>query len=165
MEEYKILLLGSDRVGKTALFQAITGELIDVTHRPTLVMNIGFKILNLNGKQIGLRIWDLGGQTFLRDAWREYFSKTDGCILIYDITRKYTFDEIFDWKQDLSNNLNRNIPYILVGNKSDLDFERQITYLEGKELQGNLNLNAFFETSALLNINVREVFSELAAFL
>ena len=45
MKEFKILLLGSDGVGKTTCFQSITGELIDIAYKPTLVVNIGYKII------------------------------------------------------------------------------------------------------------------------
>ncbi len=165
MKEYKILLLGSDAVGKTTCFRAITGELVDVSYRPTLVVNVGYKIIDVKKNKIGLRIWDLGGQILLRESWNKYYTQTDGCILIYDVTRSYTYEDIMNWEEDIRKSLKKKIPFILVGNKADLDGERQVSYEEGKELQKKIRAKAFFETSALLNRNIREVFEELGSLL
>lgn len=165
MNEFKILLLGSDRVGKTTCFKSFIGELIDISYLPTLTVNIGYKILDINNSQIGLRIWDLGGQVFLRDSLSNYYPGTDGCILIYDVTRRYTFNDIINWKEELSKFLDKNIPFILVGNKSDLESERQVKYQEGESLQNQLDIDAFFEISALYNINNKDIFEKIAFIL
>jgi len=165
MKEFKILLLGSDAVGKTTCFQSITGALIDVSYRPTLVVNVGYKIINVNGKDLGLRIWDLGGQTFLRASWRSYYDKTDGSIVMYDITRRYTFDDILNWMEEIKKNIKKSIPVILIGNKTDLEKDRMVSPEEGQELQKEIGAVGFFETSALLNRNIKEVFEYLVKFL
>ncbi|MHA1301704.1 MAG: Rab family GTPase [Candidatus Helarchaeota archaeon] len=165
MKEFKILLLGADAVGKTTCFQSITGELVDVSYRPTLVVNVGYKIINVDKKSVGLRIWDLGGQVFLRESWSCYYEKTDGSILMYDISRRYTFEDILNWMQEIKKYVKRKIPIILVGNKSDLENERMVSLKEGEELQKEIGAVGFFETSALLNKNIKEVFEHLAKFL
>ncbi len=163
--EKKVLLLGSNAVGKTTTFKSITGELVDVSYRPSLCVNIGYKIFEKDGKQFGLRIWDLGGQLLHRQVWKNYYKETSGCILMYDITRKTTFKDILDWKKDMSRYIKRKVPLILVGNKCDLESKREVQYEEGLSLQKKLKANAFYETSALRNINVQEVFLKLISLL
>ncbi|MHA1651388.1 MAG: Rab family GTPase, partial [Candidatus Helarchaeota archaeon] len=86
-------------------------------------------------------------------------------ILMYDITRKTTFKDILDWKKDMSRHIKRKVPMILVGNKCDLESKREVQYEEGLSLQKKLKANAFYETSALRNINVQEVFLKLISLL
>lgn len=161
MIEKKILLLGSSAVGKTTTFKSILGELLDVNYRPSLSINVGYKLFNLNGKQVGVRIWDLGGQLLHREVWKNYYANTEGAILMYDITRKVTFTEIKNWKREMSKYLQKKIPIILVGNKCDLEAQRQVSLDEGKLLKNKLRAIGFFETSALYNTNIREVFELL----
>ena len=163
--EKKVLLLGSNAVGKTTTFKSITGELLDVSYRPSLSVNVGYKLFEVNGKQLGLRIWDLGGQLLHRQVWRNYYANTNGCLLIYDITRKNTYTEIQNWKEEMSQHLKSNIPLILVGNKCDLQTKRAVSREEGILLKKRLKANAFYETSALKKINIIEVFEELISFL
>jgi len=159
--EKKILLLGSNAVGKTTTFKSIIGELLDVSYRPTLSVNIGYKLYDYNGKQVGLRIWDLGGQLLHRAVWKNYYNNTAGCLLLYDITRKKSYNDIIGWRRDMRQFIRGTIPFVLVGNKCDLESNREVKYDEGKILQKKLRAVAFFETSALLNINIKEVIEKL----
>lgn len=161
--EKKILLLGSSAVGKTTTFKSILGELLDVSYRPSLSVNVGYKIFEMHGKQVGLRIWDLGGQLLHRQVWKNYYANTEGCLLMYDITRKSTFTEIRNWKREMSMNLKKKISMILVGNKCDLESQRQVSFEDGNALKKKVRAIAFFETSALYKINLNEVVELLLA--
>lgn len=159
--EKKILLLGSSAVGKTTTFKSILGELLDVSYRPSLSINVGYKLFDLKGKQVGVRIWDLGGQLLHREVWKNYYANTEGAVLMYDITRKVTFAEIQNWKREMSKYLQKRIPVILVGNKCDLEAQRQVSFNQGTLLKKKVRAIAFFETSALYKINLKEVFELL----
>lgn len=161
--ERKILILGSNAVGKTTTFKSITGEMIDVSYRPSLSVNIGYKYFELNGKEMGLRIWDLGGQLLHRSVWKNYYKNTDGVILMYDITRKRTFNEIQIWKKDMRQFMKSKVLAILVGNKCDLESERVISIEDGELLRKKMKAFAFFETSALRNVNIHEVFNVIVS--
>jgi Ras-related protein Rab-11A len=163
--EKKVLLLGSNAVGKTTTFKVITGELVDVSYRPSLSVNVGYKTFEVNGKQVGLRIWDLGGQLLHREVWKNYYNNTNGCLLIYDITRKNTFDEIINWRKEMHRHIKKKFPLILVGNKCDLKDHRKVKFEEGTHLRKRLRASAFFETSALLGINIQKVFEKLISLL
>jgi len=147
------------------IFNSVLGQWLNVIYRPTMVINIGFKVYKCNGINVGLRIWDLGGQSFHRQIWRNYYKNTDGCLLIYDITRRYTFNDVVSWKNELNKFLRKPIPLILVGNKIDLKNERKISISEGIMLQNNIEAVAFYETSTLLNINIEKIFETLLVFL
>ncbi|MHA1428038.1 MAG: Rab family GTPase [Candidatus Helarchaeota archaeon] len=159
--EKKILLLGSNAVGKTTTFKSITGELLDVSYRPSLSVNVGYKLFEVNGKQVGLRIWDLGGQLLHRQVWRNYYINTNGCFLIYDITRRRTFNDIISWKKEMSQFLKKKIPMILIGNKTDLESKREVNYNDGVSLAKKLKVNGFYETSALNKKDIQEVFEQM----
>jgi small GTP-binding protein len=159
--EKKILLLGSSAVGKTTTFKSLLGELLDVGYIPSLSINVGYKLFEMHGKQVGLRIWDLGGQLLHRQVWKNYYANTEGCLLIYDITRKSTFTEIQNWKREMSMSLKKKIPIILIGNKCDLESQRQVSFEEGNALKKKVRAIAFFETSALHKINLNEVVEKL----
>ncbi len=161
MKEFKILLLGAGAVGKTTFFHNITGELLELSYNPTFGVNIGSKIIELKDNKIKINFWDLGGQTFLRDSWSNYYSETDCAIFFYDITRKETFIEILNWKEELNEIISKPISLILIGNKSDLESERQVTQEEGEKIQNELDAIAFYEISALHDINMKIVLEKI----
>ena len=107
----------------------------------------------INGREIKVKIWDTAGQEQFKSLTRNFFHKSDGIIMMYDITSKKSFDQIKTWMQCIKDNAPENVKVILVGNKCDLFHNRVISEIEGQALADELKLN-FFETSSLSNINI-----------
>lgn len=107
-----------------------------------------------------LQIWDTAGQERYRTITTAYYRGAMGFILMYDVTNEESFNSVQDWVTQIKTYSWDNAQVILVGNKSDMEAERVVTYERGKQLADQLGLE-FFETSAKENINVKNVFERL----
>jgi Ras-related protein Rab-2A len=105
-------------------------------------------------------IWDLAGQTQFRRVRRTYLKNAEVGLLVFDVTRRETFENIKDWYQDIKDSA-PSIALILVGNKIDLEEERVVSREEGEELAEELGIT-YMETSAKTGENVDEAFRVLA---
>ena len=96
-------------------------------------------------------------QRFIYRLIPNYYRRTIGILLIYDRTNRQTFDDISLWINDIEDQANKNVVILLVGNKYDLENEREATFQERKDFADN-NKIKFIETSAKKNQNVEEAF-------
>uniref|UniRef100_A0A9L0KHP0 Ras-related protein Rab-17 n=1 Tax=Equus asinus TaxID=9793 RepID=A0A9L0KHP0_EQUAS len=120
------------------------------------------KVVDLGAASLKLEIWDTAGQEKYHSVCHLYFRGANAVLLVYDITRKDSFDMAQQWLKDLEKEFHPGeIVVMLVGNKTDLGEEREVTIEEGKEFAESKRL-LFMETSARLNHQVTEVFSAVA---
>ena len=111
-----------------------------------------------------LNINDTAGQERFRAINLSYYKKADCCILVYDITKRFEFNEIKDYFIVKVKKLcKKNVKVILVGNKTDLEYKREISYEEGINL-AYLNNYLFIETSCLRNENISETFEKIIGY-
>uniref|UniRef100_A0A183CHJ8 small monomeric GTPase n=1 Tax=Globodera pallida TaxID=36090 RepID=A0A183CHJ8_GLOPA len=160
MREYKIVVLGSGGVGKSALtVQFVQGIFVE-KYDPTIEDSYR-KQLEVDGQQCMLEILDTAGTeqfTAMRDL---YMKNGQGFVLVYSITAQSTFNDLMDLRdQILRVKDTDDVPMILVGNKYDLEDERVVGKEQGMNLARQFN-SAFLETSAKQKINVHEVFYDL----
>lgn len=160
--EFKIILLGSVAVGKTAILSKyITNEFNDA-HTATIQANFKSKIVNVNNATYAkLNIWDTCGNEKFRAITRQYYKDVNGIILVYDITNKNSFDSIDSWVEDIKNCAPENIVVILVGNKSDLADKRQVSFQEGKQKADKYGY-LFNEVSAKDGNNILLIFGNIS---
>lgn len=157
---FKLVVLGSAAVGKTTLVNQFLKKEEIIDYRPTLGISISTQRYFVQGFKddiIKFLIYDLAGQEFFKRVRHEYYRGAKCAFVVYDVTRRETFEEALDfWFKDAQKELG-NIPFVLIGNKIDLESEREISTDEGhKEAE---KLKCFFiETSALKNINVQDTF-------
>eukprot|EP01083_Nonionella_stella_P272006 922148_1 len=97
----KLLLVGDTGVGKTCLLMSFTSEEYDPDTRSTIGVDLKVKIVHVRGKKIKLTIWDTAGQERFRTLTSAYYRGAQGVILVYDITRKETFDNILEWLKEV----------------------------------------------------------------
>mmetsp|Transcript_34465 Transcript_34465/g.109710 ORF Transcript_34465/g.109710 Transcript_34465/m.109710 type:complete len:162 (-) Transcript_34465:542-1027(-) len=114
-------------------------------------------MITLDGKQIKLQIWDTAGQESFRSITRSYYRGAAGALLVYDITRRETFNHLTSWLDDARTHSNSNMTIMLIGNKSDLEPRRAVTYEEGSAFAQEHGL-IFLETSAKTAANVEDAF-------
>ncbi|TSW08316.1 Ras-related protein Rab-43 [Bagarius yarrelli] len=110
-----------------------------------------------------LQIWDTAGQERFRTITQSYYRSTNGAIITYDITRKATFLAVPKWLDDVKKYGGSNIATLLIGNKSDLTDERDVTYEEAQTMAHQLDVISAIETSAKDSSNVDEAFNKMAA--
>jgi len=104
---------------------------------------------------------DTAGQERFRSITSSFFKGAHAIIIVYDITKRETFDNVAGWISEISNSAPSNVKKIIVGNKSDLDKERQVPIKSGEALAKHYNFK-FFETSAKLATNIVELFQAVA---
>ena len=157
---FKLILIGDAAVGKTNILSKYLRNEFDPNSKSTVGVEFGTKNVTLENNKIKLQIWDTAGQERYRSVTSAYYKGAKGAILVYDITRKATFENIDKWIPDLKTNGDKDIIIMLIGNKNDLENERQVSLDEGKQKAENYKV-AFLETSALNGTNIQRAFQEL----
>ena len=155
---FKIQLLGESGVGKSSLIQ----RFIEGNFQENLFLFTDFRIkfLNIENKIIKSQFWEYSSGERFRIIPPSYYRTTHGFIVIYDISNKYSFNQIRKWLEQIELYSPPEARKILIGNKNDKNSEREISEEEGKNLANEFNMN-FFETSAKTGYNVNEAFEFL----
>ena len=160
----KYIIIGDSNVGKSNLLLRFVYSTFNEEYKLTIGVEFGEKTIEVKNKKYKIQIWDTAGQEQFRSITRTYYKNSVCALVVYDITRRETFDNVSNWVEDCKMNSPKNIYIILVGNKCDLENERQISTEEGEEFSNRFGLK-FYETSALKAINVNEIFYESAEFI
>jgi Ras-related protein Rab-2A len=155
---FRYIIVGDMAVGKSCLLLQFTDHKFRHQHELTIGVEFGGKNIEVKNKTIKIQIWDTAGQEAFQAITRTYYKGAIGALLVYDITRKETFDHIRKWYDEVKLNGSKDICCILIGNKKDLEEQRQVKYEEGKRLAEENNL-LFLETSAKTAENVQECFT------
>ncbi|KAJ2198754.1 hypothetical protein IW144_001772 [Coemansia sp. RSA 522] len=131
------------------------------SHDLTIGVEFGARIVTVDNKNIKLQIWDTAGQESFRSITRSYYRGAVGALLVYDITRRDTFEHVATWLEDVRKHSNTETTIILIGNKCDLEAKRSVTREEGEKFASDNGLY-FIETSAKTANNVEEAFVQTA---
>lgn len=158
---FKILLIGPSAVGKTSLLYRFTKGTFS-EYKATLGVEFLLKEINLGIDSIKLSIWDIGGQDRFQALHKHYYINTQGALLVFDLTREETFEEMEKWFQGMKEILKVDIPFLLIGNKSDLVKKRQrAVSVEKAKKFAETHGSSFIETSAKTGDHVEASFNEL----
>jgi small GTP-binding protein len=159
---YKLILGGDGAVGKTSMVHRFVEDRFERDYKSTIGTSIMKKECNFEGLSSAVRfiIWDLAGQTQFKRVRQSYLAKAEAGILVFDVTRRDTFENIENWYYEFIKASDK-ISLILVGNKIDLKDDRLVSYEEGEELAAKLKLS-YIETSALTGENINDAFRMLA---
>jgi len=158
---FKYIIIGDTGVGKSCLLLQFTDKRFQPVHDLTIGVEFGARMISIDNKQIKLQIWDTAGQESFRSITRSYYRGAAGALLVYDITRRDTFNHLTSWLDDARQHSNSNMTIMLIGNKSDLEHRRAVTYEEGEQFAKENGL-IFLETSAKTAQNVEEAFINTA---
>ncbi|MCK4847724.1 MAG: GTP-binding protein [Candidatus Heimdallarchaeota archaeon] len=167
MPLYKICLLGDGGVGKTSLRERFLGKGFQSGYILTIGADFAVQNLPIDGVQYKFQIWDLAGQQRFSAVRALYYKGSHGAILIFDQTRVDSLYNLEKWKEELYTNVGREIPFIILGNKSDLpdsieqsEVDRfiQKSQSEIKDIPFNIK---YLKTSAKSGLNVTEAFETL----
>lgn len=111
--------------------------------------------------RVRAQIWDTAGQERYRAVTNAYYRDAVGALLVYDITSFRSFESVEEkWSRELYDNADQNIVVLLVGNKSDLEDRREVSFEEAQEYANQRNMS-FIETSALDSSNVEQAFEQV----
>ena len=157
---FKIVLIGDSSVGKTNILSKYISDEYDPDTQATIGVELSTKNYTFDNNEVKVQIWDTAGQEKYRSITSSYYKGAHGCLLVYDITRKVTFENIDKWLAEIKLSSNNEINMVLIGNKCDLEDKREVSIEEAQNIAKLLNL-AFMETSALNGTNVEKAFNEL----
>lgn len=154
---FKIVVIGDSAVGKSNLLSRFARNEFDSNSKATIGVEFQTQVVDIDGKEIKAQIWDTAGQERFRAVTSAYYRGAVGALIVYDITRRTSFDSVKRWLDELGTHCDTAIARMLVGNKCDLDSIREVSRDEGKSLAEEESL-FFMETSALDSTNVEAAF-------
>lgn len=158
---FKYIIIGDQAVGKSnLLLRYIHGEFKNEYHA-TIGVEFAAKSINIKDKLYRIQIWDTAGQENYKSITRAYYKNSVCALIVYDISNRDSFTNVCSWIEDCKNQCPKTVYMILVGNKSDLEEQREVRKEEGQDLADKYGIN-FFETSAKTGENVEEVFNNSA---
>ena len=158
---YKIIIVGDTCVGKSNILSRYIKNIFREDSKSTVGVELGNKLLKVKGTNTKLQIWDTAGQERYRSITSSYYKGSHGCFIVYDITNEQSFENVEKWFEQVQKEGSKDVSIILVGNKCDLENERKIPTEKGEEKAKQLNI-PFFETSALSNIKIEDIFTVIA---
>ena len=127
----------------------------------TVGVEFGSRIITMGGKRVKLQIWDTAGQERFRAVTRSYYRGAAGAIIVYDISNRDSFSHVQQWLNDAQQLAGEHICMMVVGNKADLQGEREVTFLEASRVAQEAEV-LFLETSALSGEGVEDIFMRVA---
>ena len=157
---FKVVLIGDSGVGKSNLLSRFTRNEFNLESKSTIGVEFATKSIKTEGKTIKAQIWDTAGQERYRAITSAYYRGAVGALLVYDISKHSTFENVERWLKELRDHADSNIVIMLVGNKSDLRHLRAVSTDEAMAFAEKHNL-AFIETSALDSTGVETAFHRI----
>jgi len=157
---FKVVLIGDSGVGKSNLLSRFTRNEFSLDSKSTIGVEFATRSIQVDAKTIKAQIWDTAGQERYRAITSAYYRGAVGALLVYDISKHQTYENVTRWLKELRDHADANIVIMLVGNKSDLRHLRAVPTEEAKQFASENNLS-FIETSALDASNVELAFQNI----
>ncbi|KAL4092110.1 hypothetical protein QTP88_026672 [Uroleucon formosanum] len=157
---FKVVLIGDSGVGKSNLLARFTRNEFNLESKSTIGVEFATRSIKVNKKIIKAQIWDTAGQERYRAITSAYYRGAVGALLVYDIAKQLTYQNVERWLSELRDHADQNIVIMLVGNKSDLRHLRAVPADEATAFAEANNLS-FIETSALDSTNVETAFENI----
>ena len=158
----KLLTLGETEVGKTSIVLRYSDDKFHDNKIATIGIDFKIKIIKKGNEKLKVSIYDTAGQERFKNIVKHYYKGANGVLLIYDITKRDTFEKLEFWLEDLkenSDNLN-NLFIYLIGNKNDLEERREVDFEEANKFAKEKNI-PYIEVSAKTGNNIKKLFDEM----
>ncbi|OAY63872.1 ras-related protein RABA2a-like [Ananas comosus] len=159
---FKVVLIGDSGVGKSNLLSRFTRNEFCLESKSTIGVEFATRTLHVEGRVIKAQIWDTAGQERYRAITSAYYRGALGAILVYDVTKPTSFENVSRWLKELRDHADAHIVIMLIGNKTDLKHLRAVASEDAQSYAEREGLS-FIETSALEATNVEKAFQMLLA--
>ncbi|CAL5183046.1 unnamed protein product [Lathyrus oleraceus] len=157
---FKVVLIGDSGVGKSNLLSRFTRNEFCLESKSTIGVEFATRTLQVEGRTVKSQIWDTAGQERYRAITSAYYRGALGALLVYDVTKPTTFDNVTRWLKELRDHADANIVIMLIGNKTDLKHLRAVNTEDAQSYAEREGLS-FIETSALEATNVEKAFQTI----
>jgi small GTP-binding protein len=158
MLKIKAILVGESQTGKTCILNKLVSNIFIENPGSTNVAENLEKEFTVEGKTITLDIWDTAGQEKFRSLNKIFFKDAEIAFLVYDITKKQTFDELKNfWVEQVRTFSSENVLFAVVGNKADLYTKEEVNENMGQEFADQIN-GVFAQTSAKHGTGINDLF-------
>jgi len=158
---FKIIIIGDVSVWKSCILKRAVQNIFDKNYNTTIGFEFLAKHFLVDKLKFKLQIWDTMGAEMYRSLFKNFYRNTSLAIIVYDITRRETYDNLGIWINELRSNLPPELPIFIAGNKKDLEKERKISVDEGKKFSLSNGAKYFTECSAKTGYKVEEIFKEV----
>ncbi|KAK9799380.1 hypothetical protein WJX73_007155 [Symbiochloris irregularis] len=164
----KVIILGDSGVGKTSLMNQYVNKKFSSQYKATIGADFLTKEVHVDDKLVTMQIWDTAGQERFQSLGVAFYRGADCCVLVYDVNSQKTFDNLDNWRDEFLIQANPNdpdnFPFVVLGNKVDVDGGRSRVVTEKKVKQWCTPKNNLphFETSAKEDTNVDTAFQCIA---
>ena len=155
---FKVVFLGDASVGKTQIVSRYVEDSFVEEYKPTVNVEYSCKLIKYNKKNIQIQVWDTAGQKSFKSIAKDFCKGSQLIVLVYAIDNKNSFINIKNWVDIIKNNTNENPKFLLVGNKCDLEKERQVSTEEAKQYATENNME-FMEVSVKSRFNIDIMFN------
>jgi small GTP-binding protein len=158
----KLLTLGETEVGKTSIVLRYSDDKFHEDKIATIGIDFKIKIIRKGNEVIKVSIYDTAGEERFKTLIKHYYRGANGILLIFDLTKKSTFDKLNFWLEDLRENSDNidNLYIHLIGNKNDLEEQRAISFEEATNF-AKKNKLPYMEVSAKTGKNIKNLFDEV----
>jgi small GTP-binding protein len=163
---YKVVVVGDGGVGKTSMVLRYCENSFKENYIMTIGSNFSTKQINLEkypNYLVKLQIWDLAGQKHFSFVRPPFYRGATAIIYVFDLTRRSSFQNMLEWKDEVEKVIGNGRPSVLVGNKIDLADQgtREVGTTDGEALKEEMNSISYYEASAKQNIQVEDIFQEV----
>lgn len=165
--QFRVILIGDSTVGKTSLLYRMkdkTGELPIAS--TTIGVDFHTTVIHVNGVPVNFQLWDTAGQEDFRSITVSFFRNAVAGFLVFDVTNRESFDHLNVWITEAKSKCNseQEIVLLLVGNKADLERQREVSHDEAQCFADQHNID-YVETSAKSGTNVYKASMKLTEHL
>lgn len=162
---FKLIIIGNSSVGKSSLAnKAIKNKFLS-SYNATVGFDFFSFYAKINSTVLKLQVWDTCGQEIYHSLVSNFYRNCSLAIMVYAINNRDSFDNLDFWLKEIKRESNPDAKIFLIGNKCDLENEREITFEEANRFSEEMEFSKFFETSAKEGINAKEIFIEAARLL
>ncbi|WKY15801.1 hypothetical protein Q1695_000912 [Nippostrongylus brasiliensis] len=160
---FKIVVVGDHNCGKSCILLRFAENTFRADHVSTLGVDFKLKTIKLGRDKIRLELWDTAGMERYRTIYNSYYHSAHGVMCVYDMTSEKSFNNLEGyWLKEIKHHAPQNAVLMLVGNKADLEAEKQVDFARAERLATRLGVS-LYEVSAKTGINCEDAFQTLAA--
>ena len=156
----KILIIGDSTVGKTNFVYKFSEDKFSENYFASTGIELKTTSIQIDGKSIKIQLWDTAGQEKYRAMIKNLYLKSQGIIILFDITNETSFINLKNWMSQIKESCGEDIPILLVGNKIDLEDNRVINKERAMEYANNENIE-YIEVSSKTGENINKALTSL----